>query len=68
VRAGTEPSNQAETYGRALERNQQNIDEQELDKDRTTTKEKTFDAETENQARSSHRPKTERSNSTGDGK
>jgi hypothetical protein len=45
-----EPSNQAETYGRALERNLQNIDEQEVDKDRTAAKEKqTFGAETENE-------------------
>jgi hypothetical protein len=43
--------NQAETYGRALERNLQNIDEQEVDKDRTAAKEKqTFGVETENQA------------------
>jgi hypothetical protein len=42
MRAGTEPSNQADTYGHALKRNLQNIDEQELDKDRTAAKEKNF--------------------------
>jgi hypothetical protein len=51
LQAHGQERSQAETYGRALERHLQNIDEQELDRDRTAAKEKqTFGTDTENQA------------------